>query len=63
MAPCESTSEEVSFVCHVAPNGLHFTIVALPLLYTPCLPFKILHRHRTQFFLQSSQEKLTRILI
>lgn len=32
MVPCESTSEEVSFVCYVAPDALHFTIVTLLLL-------------------------------
>ena len=51
MVPCESTTEEVSFVCHVAPDGLHFTIQCHFAPITLCLPFKILHRHCSQFFL------------
>lgn len=64
MVPCESTSEEVSFVCHVAPDALHFTIVTL-LLLRLVYPSKVCIAIVPNFswVLQSFQEKLSRMLI
>ena len=64
MVPCESTSEEVSFVCHVAPDALHFTIVTL-LLLRLVYPSKVCNAIVPNFslVLQSFQEKLRRMLI